>query len=110
MNTHFNTLTVIDCNLMFIIVFSQVNFIGPAVKANDYKFSVQLTQHKDSNDTSQKLMYERSTLPYSEIYEMSNNNGLKKDIFSLPGDVLEPFIQKRRRRLPIVLKVVPMSC
>ena len=53
-------------------------------------------------------MYERSTLPYSEIYEMSNN-GLKKDIFSLPGEVLEPFIKKRRRRLPIILKVVPAS-
>jgi len=95
--------------LIFIIVFSQVNFIGPAVKAKQFKFSVQLTQHKDCSDMSQKLVYERSTLPYSEIYEMSNNNGLKKDIFSLPGDVLEPFIKKRRRRLPICLKVTPVS-
>jgi len=97
-------------NLIFIIVFSQVNFIGPAVKAKQFKFSVQLTQHKDRSDISQKLVYERSTLPYSEIYEMSNNNGLKKDIFSLPSEVLEPFIKKRRRRLPIVLKVGPASC
>lgn len=58
---------------------------------------------------SQKLMYERSTLPYSEIYEMSNNNGLKKDIFSLPGEIILPFIKKRRRRLPIILKVGPVS-
>lgn len=58
---------------------------------------------------SQKLMYERSTLPYSEIYEMSNNNGLKKDIFSLPGEIIHPFIKKRRRRLPIILKVGPAS-
>ncbi|XP_060865356.1 uncharacterized protein LOC132941357 isoform X1 [Metopolophium dirhodum] len=88
----------------------QVNFIGPAVKAKQFNFSVQLTQHKDRSDWSQKLVYERSTLPYSEIYEMSNNNGLKKDIFSLPSEVLEPFIKKRRRRLPIVLKVGPASC
>lgn len=54
-------------------------------------------------------MYERSTLPYSEIYEMSNNNGLKKDIFSLPGEVLEPFIKKKRRRLPIMLRIDPIS-
>lgn len=54
---------------------------------------------------SQKLMYERLTLPYSEIYEMSNNNGLKKDIFNFPGEVLEPFIKKRRRRLPLSLKI-----
>ncbi|XP_029346933.1 E3 ubiquitin-protein ligase siah-1 isoform X3 [Acyrthosiphon pisum] len=87
----------------------QVNFIGPAVKAKQFKFSIQLTQHKDRNDMAQKLVYERSTLPYSEIYEMSNNNGLKKDIFSLPGEVLEPFIKNRRRRLPIVLKVGPVS-
>lgn len=57
---------------------------------------------------SQKLMYERSTLPYSEIYEMSNNNGLKKDIFNFPNDVLEPFIKKSRRRLPIMLKIDPV--
>lgn len=96
---------------MLIIVFSQVNFIGPAVKAKQFKFSIQLTQHKERiGDVSQKLVYGRSTLPYSEIYEMSNNNGLKKDIFSLPGEVLEPFIKKRRRRLPIVLKVGPESC
>jgi len=95
---------------MFIIVFSQVNFIGPAAKAKQFKFSVLLTQHKDRSDMSQKFTYERSTLPYSEIYEMSNNNGLKKDIFSLPGEVLEPFIKKRRRRLPIVLKVDLASC
>lgn len=94
---------------MFIIIFSQVNFIGPAVKAKKFKFSVLLSQHKDRSDMSQKLMYERLTLPYSEIYEMSNNNGLKKDIFSLPGEVLEPFIKKRRRRLPIILKVGPVS-
>ncbi|XP_022173585.1 E3 ubiquitin-protein ligase siah-1-like isoform X3 [Myzus persicae] len=87
----------------------QVNFIGPAVKAKKFKFSVLLSQHKDRSDMSQKLMYERLTLPYSEIYEMSNNNGLKKDIFSLPGEVLEPFIKKRRRRLPIILKVGPVS-
>lgn len=95
---------------MFIIVFSQVNFIGPAVKAKQFKFSVLLTHNKDRCDISQNLMYERSTLPYSEIYEMCNNNGLKKrDIFSLPGEVLEPFIKKRRRRLPIILKVGPVS-
>lgn len=57
---------------------------------------------------SQKITYERSTLPYSEIYEMSNN-GLKKDIFSLPGEIIQPFIKKRRRRLPIILKVGPAS-
>ncbi|XP_025204721.1 uncharacterized protein LOC112601353 isoform X2 [Melanaphis sacchari] len=86
----------------------QVNFIGPAVKAKQFKFSVLLTQHLQFNDMSQKLMYERSTLPYSEIYEMSNNNGLKKDIFSVPGEMLEPFL-KKRRRLPIILKVSPTS-
>jgi len=95
---------------MFIIVFSQVNFIGPAVKAKQFKFSVLLTQHKDHCDMPQKLMYERSTLPYSTVYEMCTNNGLKKkDIFSLPGEVIEPFIKKRRRRLPIILKVGPVS-
>ncbi|CAH1720280.1 unnamed protein product [Aphis gossypii] len=87
----------------------QVNFIGPAVKAKQFKFSVLLIQHKEHNDMSQKITYERSTLPYSEIYEMSNNNGLKKDIFSLPGEIIEPFIKKRRRRLPIILKVGPAS-
>lgn len=57
---------------------------------------------------SQKLMYERLTLPYSEIYDMSNNISLKKDIFSLPADVLHPYI-KKRRRLPIILKIEPAS-
>jgi len=85
-----------------------VNFIGPAAKAKQYKFSVILTQYKDLSNWSQKLMYERLTLPYSEIYEMSNNNNLKKDIFSLPGEVLDPYIKKRRRRLPIVLSVGPI--
>jgi len=85
-----------------------VNFIGPAVKAKQYKFTVVLTQSKDHNNMAQKLMYERLTLPYSEIYEMSNNNSLKKDIFSLPGEVLEPYIKKRHRRLPIILNVEPV--
>lgn len=85
-----------------------MNFIGPAAKAKQYKFSVILTQYKDLSNWSQKLMYERLTLPYSEIYEMSNNNNLKKDIFSLPGEVLDPYIKKRRRRLPIVLSVGPI--
>lgn len=56
---------------------------------------------------AQKLMYETLTLPYSEIHEMSNNNQ-KKDIFSFPGDVLEPYIKKRHRRLPIILSVDPV--
>lgn len=88
-----------------------MNYIGQAVKAKNFKFVISLTQQKDRNDgsTSQKLVYERSTLPYSEIYEMSNNNGLKKDIFSFPSEVLEPYIRKRRRRLPIVLKVLPKN-
>lgn len=85
-----------------------MNFIGPAVKAKQYKFTVVLTQSKDHNNMAQKLMYERLTLPYSEIYEMSNNNSLKKDIFSLPGEVLEPYIKKRHRRLPIILNVEPV--
>lgn len=50
-------------------------------------------------------MYERLTLPYSDMYEMSNNINKKKDIFSLPSDVLQPYIRKRRRCLPITLKV-----
>lgn len=54
---------------------------------------------------SQKLIYERLTLPYSEMYEMSNNISKMKDIFSLPSDVLHPYIKKRRRCLPIILKV-----
>lgn len=85
------------------LFFSQVNFIGPAVKAKLFKFIITLIQPRDRG-MSQKLMYERLTLPYSEIYEMSNNNGLKKDIFNFPGEVLEPFI-KKRRRLPLSLKI-----
>lgn len=99
----------LNSDFIFVIIFSQVNFIGPAVKAKQFKFTIILTQQKDHGDRSQKLMYERSTLPYSEIYEMSNNNGLKKDIFSLPGEVLEPFIKKKRRRLPIMLRIDPVS-
>lgn len=89
-----------------------MNYIGQVVKAKNFKFTITLTQHKDRiNDDNmlQKLVYERSTLPYSEIYEMSNNNSLKKDIFSFPVEVLEPYIKKRRRRLPIVLKVHPKN-
>lgn len=55
---------------------------------------------------SQKLMYMRSTLPYSEIYEISNNNSQSSDIFSLPIEVLNPFIKRRHnRRLPLNLKI-----
>lgn len=89
-----------------------MNYIGQAVKAKNFKFVITLTQHKDrisDDNMSQKLVYERSTLPYSEIYEMSNNNSLKKDIFSFPVEVLEPYIRKRRRRLPILLKVHPKN-
>lgn len=89
-----------------------MNYIGQAVKAKNFKFVITLTQPKDrisDDNMSQKLVYERSTLPYSEIYEMSNNNSLKKDIFSFPVEVLEPYIKKRRRRLPIVLKVYPKN-
>lgn len=50
-------------------------------------------------------MYSRTTLPYSEIYEMCNSNNLNKNIFSMPGEVLEPFIRKRRCHLPIKLKI-----
>lgn len=89
-----------------------MNYIGQAIKAKNFKFVITLTQHKDrisDDNMSQKLVYERSTLPYSEIYEMSNNNSLKKDIFSFPVEVLEPYIKKRRRRLPIILKVYPKN-
>lgn len=75
--------------------------------AKKFKFTIILTEQKDPS-SEQKLIYERLTLPYSEIYEMSNNN-FKKDIFSVPGDVLEPFIKLKRRRLPVMLKITPVG-
>jgi hypothetical protein len=88
---------------------SQVNYIGPAIKAKQFKFTIVLSQRNDHNESLQKLTYERTTLPYTENNDMSNNIGLKKDIFSFPGEVIEPYFKFRRRRLPIVLKVNPVS-
>lgn len=85
-----------------------MNYIGPAVKAKQFKFSIVLSRN-DHNGSLQKLTYERTTLPYTENYDLSNNFGLKKDIFSFSGEVIEPYFRFRRRRLPIVLKVNPVS-
>jgi len=82
----------------------QVNFIGPAVRAKEFKYCVQLIQRK-KRVISQKLVYERSTLPYSEIYEMTHDNTFKKDIFALSGEMIEPFVRRKHRRLPVLLKV-----
>lgn len=94
-------------NLIFFIS-SQVNFVGPAAKAKKFKFKVLLSQHKHQNDMNQKLIYERLTLPYSEIHELSNSNAPKKDTFFMPSDVLMPFTRKGRS-LPFTLKVEPNS-
>lgn len=95
---------------MFIIVSSQVNFLGPDVKAKQFTFTIKLTQQKTQSDIKQKLIYERTTLPYSDIHDLSNNNVLKKDVFSLTSDMLETFTKrKRRRRLPVNLIVNPIS-
>ncbi|XP_026819405.1 E3 ubiquitin-protein ligase sina-like [Rhopalosiphum maidis] len=87
----------------------QVNLIGPAVKAKQFKFCVQLTQRKKRSGFSQKLVYESSTLSFSEIDDALNHSGLKQNLISLSEEMIEPFIRRRTNcRLPVIFKVIPV--
>lgn len=58
---------------------------------------------------SQKLMYERSTLPYTDICELNNTINVKKDIFSMSQDAYEPYVKMKRRRLPLNIRIDRVS-
>jgi hypothetical protein len=85
-----------------------VNFIGPIDKSKQFKFSITLIQHIAQN-VSKKLVYQKPILPYTQIKEISYHNGLIENVFSLPCEVIEPFIRKNPRRLPIILRVHTVS-
>ncbi|XP_050442879.1 uncharacterized protein LOC126847001 isoform X2 [Adelges cooleyi] len=85
---------------------AHVNYIGHASKAKMFNFSITLSKNQNDN-MSQKLTYTRPTLPYSEI-RISNSHNRQNDIFCLPGEVIEPYVNKRSNRLPIILKIESM--
>uniref|UniRef100_A0A2S2NXD8 Uncharacterized protein n=1 Tax=Schizaphis graminum TaxID=13262 RepID=A0A2S2NXD8_SCHGA len=87
----------------------QVNLFGSKVKANKFKFFVEFTQRKKRSGFSQKLIYESSTLSYSEIDDAEIHSNLKKNIISLTSEMIEPFVRRRDNlSVPFTLKVVPV--
>lgn len=89
---------------MIYCYYRQVNFIGPIDKSKQFTFSITLIQHIGQN-VSKKVVYQKPVFPYTQINEISYCNGLIKNVFSLPYEVIEPFIKKNPRRLPIILRV-----
>ncbi|XP_050524711.1 uncharacterized protein LOC126896188 isoform X2 [Daktulosphaira vitifoliae] len=88
---------------------AQVNYIGQLSKAKKFNFSIVLSKKQEDETVSQKLTYTSPTFPYSEIKEILNNSHQNKDIFCLPSEVIEPYINKRNHRLPITLKIDPVN-
>lgn len=94
-----------------------MNLIGPVKKAEQFKYSVTLTKPVRQKHVLEKLKYETPILPYTQINEISYHDGLIKNVFFLPYEVIEPYTRKKCERkknshcLSIVLKVypVPMS-
>jgi len=93
---------------MLIIVFSHVNLFGSASKAKKFKFCIQLTLRRKPSGFSQKLVYESSVLPYSEIDDALKQSAFKEEIICLSQQMINPFIKRKRHYLPITLKVGPV--
>ncbi|XP_060851332.1 uncharacterized protein LOC132929784 isoform X1 [Rhopalosiphum padi] len=85
-----------------------VNLFGSASKAKKFKFCIQLTLRRKPSGFSQKLVYESSVLPYSEIDDALKQSAFKEEIICLSQQMINPFIKRKRHYLPITLKVGPV--